>query len=280
LDFLQIIARDSCCHRAVIQLFFEGETGAATGHVVKFASAANALTQTILNGLLPRHCLMCGFASGMVNLCGPCADELPRVGHSCLQCGLPMSHIADRFCGHCLRKPPPWDFAVSALAYRFPVDQLVCRFKFGRSLACGQVLSSELIKAIESRRSLLPGCILPVPLHRLRHFSRTFNQADLLARHVGKALGLPVYGSILRRRRRTRAHSGLDALTRKQNIKGAFACKITADQRTSFEHVALVDDVMTTGATLAECAGMLKKAGAGTVSVWVAARTLEPHQLL
>jgi ComF family protein len=275
MDFLQIIARDSCCHRAVIRLFSDHGNEVTIRHRVNIRAAAGSLTQTILNGLLPRHCLMCGRGSGLVNLCGPCAEELPRVGRCCLQCGLPLSHDADRFCGHCLRKPPPWDFAISALAYQFPVDQLVRRFKFGRNLACGQVLSCELIQAIRTRCSLLPGCILPVPLHRLRHFSRTFNQADLLARQVGKTLNLPVYGSVLRRRRHTRAHSGLDALARKKNIKGAFECRIPEVKRASFEHVALVDDVMTTGATLAECARTLKKAGARSVSVWVAARTLE-----
>jgi ComF family protein len=156
---------------------------------------------------------------------------------------------------------------------------MVCRFKFGRSLACGQVLSRELILAIRHKCVILPDGILPVPLHRLRHFSRTFNQADLIARQVGKALKIPVHGSILRRRRRTRAHSGLDAASRKKNIKGAFVCQIPAGRRTSLEHVALVDDVMTTGATLAECTRTLKNAGVDSVSVWIAARTLEPHQL-
>jgi ComF family protein len=222
---------------------------------------------------------MCGCSSGSENLCRPCASELPCGSHSCLQCGLPLSHRADRLCGHCLRRPPPWDFATSALVYEFPVDQLVCRFKFGRNLACGQVLSRELIRAIRHKSGILPGCILPVPLHRLRHLSRTFNQADLLARQVGKALKIPVFGSILRRRRPTRAHSGLDAASRKKNIKGAFICSIPAGRLAAFEHVALVDDVMTTGATLAECTRTLKNAGAGCVSVWIAARTLEPHQL-
>jgi ComF family protein len=221
---------------------------------------------------------MCAVGSGAENLCRPCSAELPRVSHSCLQCSLPLSHQADHFCGHCLRKPPPWDFATSALVYEFPVSQMICRLKFGRSLACGQVLSSELIRAIRHRCGPLPDCILPVPLHRLRLFSRTFNQAEVLARHAGKALDLPVYGSILRRRRHTHAHSGLDAASRKKNIKGAFTCSIPAGKRAFFNHVALVDDVMTTGATLAECAKTLKRAGVNSVSVWLAARTLEPHQ--
>lgn len=236
-------------------------------------------THSALNGLLPRHCLMCGGDSGPHNLCLPCSSELPRVNHACLQCGLPLSHPSDRYCGHCLRQPPPWQYATTALVYGYPVDQLVRRFKFGRSLACGQVLARELILAVRRRNAVPPCIILPVPLHRFRHFSRAFNQADLIARQVGKALQLPVDGSVLRRCRRTRAHSGLDAATRKLNISGAFNCTIPARKIAEFRHVALVDDVMTTGATLAECARTLERAGVSCVSVWVAARTLEPHQL-
>jgi ComF family protein len=242
-------------------------------HSSKFGAAASRLARAMLDGLLPRHCLMCGMGSGADNLCQHCSGELPRVSHCCLQCGLPLSHPADRFCGHCLRKPPPWDFATSALVYEFPVSQIVCRFKFQRSLACGQVLSQELIRAVRERGACLPDCVLPVPLHRLRLFSRTFNQAEVLARQAGKALNRPVFGSILRRRRRTRAQSGLDSAGRKKNIRGAFACSIPAGERAFFKHVALVDDVMTTGATLAECSRTLKKAGVKSVSVWIAART-------
>jgi ComF family protein len=233
---------------------------------------ARVWKETLLDGLLPRHCVMCGFSSGAENLCGPCAAELPRAGHSCLQCGLPLCHPADRFCALCLRKAPPWASAVAALVYRFPVDQLVCRFKFGRDLACGQILSRELILTAREKCREMPDCLLPVPLHRSRHFFRAFNQADLLARQAGKALGIPVISSVLRRHRRTRAHSGLDAASRKRNIRGAFACRAPAGKQAIFGHVALVDDVMTTGATLAECTRALKKAGAGRVSVWVAAR--------
>jgi len=233
-------------------------------------------TEAILNGLLPRHCVMCGHSSGAQNLCQPCAAELPRTGHCCCQCGLPLSHPADRICSHCLRHAPPWTSAIAALVYCFPVDQLVCRFKFGRNLACGQILARELIITAREKCEEMPACILPVPLHRSRHFFRAFNQADLLARHTGKALGIPVYGSVLRRSRRTRAHSGLDAARRMRNIKGAFTCRIPAGKRGAFEHVALLDDVLTTGATLSECTRTLKQAGAGRVSVWVAARAPEP----
>lgn len=222
---------------------------------------------------------MCGAGSERENLCRPCASELPRLDHCCLQCALPLSHPIDRFCGRCLRKPPPWDEALSALAYEFPVDQLVRRFKFGRNLACGQVLAREMIIAIRRAGGPMPRCILPVPLHRWRHFTRAFNQADLLARKIGRGLQIPVCSSFLWRRRRTRAHSGLDAATRKRNIKGAFGCRIPPSMIDNCGQVALIDDVMTTGATLTECTRALRKAGAGRVSVWVAARALDPVQV-
>jgi ComF family protein len=253
-------------------LFDTGYPGAVNMDRTGIMKTAGQWTETILDGLLPRHCIMCGLCSGAENLCRPCAAELPRIGHSCLLCGLPLHHPADRFCGSCLVKTPPWNCAIAALVYRFPVDQLVCRFKFGRDLACGQILARELVIAASEKCQQMPACILPVPLHRSRHFSRSFNQADLLARQTGKALGIPVYGSFLKRCRRTLAHSGLDAARRKRNIRGAFTCRVPASKRAALGHVVLVDDVMTTGATLAECTRTLKKAGAGRVSVWVAAR--------
>lgn len=227
---------------------------------------------TLVDLLLPRHCLMCGLASGEHNLCLPCAADLPRIGHACRHCGLPLTHGPDLVCGPCLLLPPPWDAAIAALVYRFPVDQLVRRFKFSRNFACGDVLASEMIRAVEDSGPARPEGIVPVPLHRSRFFVRTFNQADLLARQAGKSLGIPVHASLLSRRRRTRAHSGLDAAARKRNIRGAFRCHIPSGKRKAVRHVALVDDVLTTGATLAECTRSLKQAGAGRVSVWVSAR--------
>lgn len=171
----------------------------------------------------------------------------------------------------------PWDSAIAALVYAFPVDQLVRRFKFSRSLACGQLLAQELSRAVMSRCIQLPDAIVPVPLHRTRYLARAFNQSELLARPIGKSQGIPVYPGILRRRRRTRAHSGLDAVSRRINIKGAFRCRLTGWQRDCIRHIALVDDVLTTGATLFECTRALKLSGIPRVTVWVAARAPQPR---
>lgn len=223
--------------------------------------------ERLLDLLLPRYCAACGMHSGAENLCAPCKAELPRICSSCGKCGLPLSLRTDLLCAHCLKDPPPWDYGIAGLAYRFPVDQLVCRFKFNRDLACGQILGAELLTAINSKKLPLPEAIIPIPLHRGRQFSRTFNQADMLARQVGKGLQIPVWPGILSRRRRTSAQSGLDALARRKNIRGAFICR-----QSGIRHAALVDDVMTTGATLAECSRALKRAGVTCLSVWVAAR--------
>jgi ComF family protein len=225
----------------------------------------------IADALLPRHCILCGLISGTKNLCIPCRDDLPRNRGVCLQCALPLPGGEGQICGSCLARPPPWDYAIAALHYGFPVDRLVCRFKFNRNLACGAVLSDELLISVEEQCKALPGLIVPVPLHRGRQFRRNFNQADILARTIGKGIDVPVSSLFLNRRYRTHAQSGLDAKARRKNTRGAFSLGRAA-KRHDVQHVALVDDVMTTGATLYECSRILKKAGVKTVSAWVAAR--------
>lgn len=229
-----------------------------------------------LDTLLPRHCILCGNASGALNICAPCSGELPRIGVCCRACALPLAEPASGLCTRCREHAAPWDSAIAALVYGFPVDQLVRRFKFSRSLACGQLLAQELTRAVANRCIHPPDAIVPVPLHRTRHLARAFNQSELLARHAGQRTGIPVYSGLLRRCRRTRAHSGLDAVSRRINIKGAFRCRLTTRQRGRVRHVAVVDDVLTTGATLSECTRTLKAAGVGQVSVWVAARAPDP----
>ena len=231
----------------------------------------------LLDALLPAHCLLCGLPSGRSRLCPTCSGDLPRPARACERCALPLARSRERACcDRCLLRPPPWNRAVSATLYGFPADILVQRFKFHRDLGCGALLAQELLSALESRRPPLPDAIVPVPLHRSRLLSRTFNQADVLARSLGKALGLPVQSRLLQRRRRTRAQSGLDASARARNVRGAFSLRRRTARGPLPRHVALVDDVLTTGVTLSECCRTLRRAGARELSVWVAARALDP----
>lgn len=223
----------------------------------------------LLDQLLPCHCVLCGLFSGSENLCPPCAAEMPYNPSACALCGLPLPAQPGKVCGACLKKPPAWDGTVVGLQYQFPVDQLVCRFKYNRNLACGQALGGFLLQAIHNSSEPLPQAIVPVPLHRSRLFSRTFNQAQMLAQQLSRPLKIPVRHALLRRTRRTRAQSGLDFSQRRKNVLGAFNC-----QQHNLKHVAIVDDVMTTGRTLEECTRSLKRAGAESVTAWVAARAV------
>lgn len=222
---------------------------------------------TLHRWLLPWRCLLCGDtgANGM-DLCAECAAELPRNTHCCERCALPLP-ISAPLCGRCQRKAPPWDAAWSPFRYTWPLDRLETRFKFGRDLAAGRVLATTWQH--EPRPPCLPQLILPVPLHRRRLRTRGYNQALELARPLARALNVPCLHDRLVRIRHTDAQTGLDAVERRRNLRNAFTLREGEDLPA---HVAVLDDVFTTGATLAECARLLKRAGVARVDVWALAR--------
>ncbi len=159
---------------------------------------------------------------------------------------------------------------MSAFDYRFPADRLVARFKFSADLAAGAYLGSALARAVASEAR--PDLLVASPASTARLRERGFNPALLLAKRVGRTLGLVVDAGALAKVRHTPPQSGLDRASRRRNLRDAF------ESRRSVEgmHVAVVDDVMTTGSTLAGLTDVLRKAGARRVSGWVVARTPEP----
>jgi ComF family protein len=143
--------------------------------------------------------------------------------------------------------------------------------KFRRQLAAGRVLAHLICEHVKVRESRFPETLIPVPLHRLRVMKRGFNQACELGIHASRAFGIPLLTTALGRGRNTRAQSGLDRKQRRKNVRGAFYWRLTVRP---CGHVALIDDVMTTGTTVSECARVLRNSGAKRVDVWVAARAV------
>jgi ComF family protein len=220
--------------------------------------------------LYPPTCSLCGDTGARgLDLCGACFAELPWNRHPCPRCAAPLPPDAeDKLCGNCLRSLPAWDAAKSPLAYAYPVDKLVQRFKFNRDLPAGRLLAELLADYLAAGSDEKPDCIVPVPLHPVRLKERGFNQAVELARPIGKRLKIPLRLDLCERIRATAVQSTLDAAERKKNLKDAFAVKGSADGL----HVALLDDVVTTGVTLEALTKALREAGAARVTIWCAAR--------
>jgi ComF family protein len=215
--------------------------------------------------LLAPRCLVCSErGSARCDLCLACALALPWNDRACARCGL-LLPVAAAACGRCLRRPPPFERTRAAFRYVFPVDRLLPRFKFHGDLAAGALLGRLMAGAVIDGD--LPQALVPVPLHRGRLRERGYDQARELALGLGRILGVPVF-DLVERRHATQAQTTLGAAARRRNVRGAFECRAGAMPA----HVALVDDVMTTGATLSECARVLRGAGVARIEAWAVAR--------
>lgn len=215
---------------------------------------------------LPPVCVLClGPGEPGLDLCAICAAHLPVRRAACRRCARALP--APGICGPCQRKPPVFMEAQAAFDYARPVDWLVHRFKFGGRLECGRVLGECLAWELALRGAARPDALVPVPLHAGRLRSRGFDQALELGRHLARRLELHLRPRLLARCRATSQQSTLDARARRRNLRGAIRVRAPVPA-----HVALVDDVMTTGSTAVECARVLKRAGCRRVSIWVVAR--------
>ncbi|WP_435038252.1 ComF family protein [Pseudomonas neuropathica] len=222
-------------------------------------------------------CLLCDEpAEAQMPICVACETDLPWLGDHCQSCALPLL-AAGMTCGECLLEPPAFEQVVVPWLYGFPVDSLITRFKHNTKWPFGHLLADVLGQYLQHRFDEglpRPDALLPVPLAGKRLRQRGFNQAAMLARWLSQSLDLPCEEQVLRRIKETSAQQNLDAKARKHNLRDAF--EIMPDAQIRGRHLALVDDVLTTGATAQALARLLMNAGAARVDVYCLARTPKP----
>ncbi len=222
-------------------------------------------------------CLLCDEQTDAVSaICMACESDLPWLLDQCERCALPMP-MAGLICGQCARHSPAFDVVVAPWLYDFPIDALITRFKHQGKWPLGRLLAELLGQTLQHRFDeglQRPDFLIPVPLANRRLRQRGYNQAAMLAGWLGRQLQLPTDERLIKRVKDTTAQQGLDAKARKRNLREAFA--LVAPCHVKGKHVALIDDVLTTGSTVDTLARLLTSAGARKVDVYCLARTPKP----
>jgi ComF family protein len=213
-------------------------------------------------------------------ICESCLALYARPSPRCWTCAakLPLDRIGTPRpqCGRCLHTAPPLDRSVAALDYRFPWDGLLQHFKYHQALDLRESLLERLNSALSAAEVDAPDWLLPVPLSTERLRERGYNQSHELAKALARRRGLRCEPDLLLRVRHNPRQAGLKLEDRAANVRGVFAVEPLRAARLRGSSVALLDDVMTSGATLFELASVLLQAGVMSVQAWVIARTPEP----
>lgn len=229
-----------------------------------------------VNSTIRRHtlCVACLAPGATGGLCHHCIGRLPTNRLACRCCAMPLPDTAqqDALCGECLADLPPFQSAVAPWLYRFPVDQIIGRYKYRQQLSVGHGLVRAFVDHMEQQLAAhperRPELLVPTPMHPQRQRRRGFNQAEDIAELLSERLGIPWTITLVQRSRSTPSQSGLNRQQRQTNLKGLFQATGRSPQR-----VAIIDDVMTTGATARALSQVLRNAGAREIQVWTLART-------
>jgi len=226
-------------------------------------------SKSLIHGLFPATCLLC-LDPGQrpaLDLCRACEDDLPLNAGACPGCAMPRPDPGTP-CVNCRSRVPAFDAAFVPYRYEFPLVELIHRLKYGRQVAIARILGTVLAHRLCERGRPAVDAIVPVPLHAAREARRGYNQAGEIARFAGEITGLPVLDRVALRLRATEEQAALPASVRRVNVSGAFealaGCVPAA--------VAIVDDVMTTGATADALAQALKRSGCRRVEAWAVSR--------
>jgi len=227
------------------------------------------LSKSLLHGLFPATCLLC-LDPGQppaLDLCRGCEQDFPPNAPACTGCAMPAAGGSET-CAHCRRRRRVFNAAFAPYRYEFPLVELIHRLKFGGQLALGRMLGTLLARRLVERARPRVDAIVPVPLHAEREAARGYNQAREIAMFAAQLLGVPMEDKLVHRPHPTVEQTALPAAARRRNLRGAFeVCAASVPLR-----VAIVDDVLTTGATAEALALALRRAGCRHVEVWAVAR--------
>jgi ComF family protein len=230
--------------------------------------------RNIMDTILPSVCLVCGAKGGTGrDLCANCLELLVDNHPACPVCALPASHGHAGLCGRCLHHHPPYQSGLSFWRYQAPLDGLLLGLKYHRQLPVARLLGRMMAERLSEASVSYPQALIPVPLHASRLRSRGFNQAIELFMPLARSIGVPLLREAVLRLEPTPSQVGLSALQRRRNLRGVFQVRHSLP-----DHVAIVDDVVTTGSTVAELARVLRRAGVGRIDVWSVARADEPQR--
>ncbi|PCM45164.1 phosphoribosyl transferase [Marinobacter sp. ANT_B65] len=218
-------------------------------------------------------CVGCLSPNATSGLCKPCHADLPANNWHCRCCALPLAHPGgDHLCGDCLTSPPPFDYSFIPWRYQYPVDSMISRYKYQGQRKFARPLIAGFVDYIEPALAAYgvekPDILIPSPMHPSRRRKRGFNQARDIAESIGTMINVPVDINIVRRAHKVQTQRGLNRESRLANLRGVFKVCSTVPER-----VAMVDDVVTTGATMRVLASVLREAGAQEIQVWALART-------
>lgn len=230
-----------------------------------FSQFANQLAQ-LYNKLLPIPCLLCGADAANTAICIECSKTLPYLDNVCERCSLPIEH--GTVCGNCLHSPPEQDLSYCAFYYQNPINRLISDFKYHHQLSLTPLFADALCQ--KRTEKTLPSLLIPVPLHASRLKRRGYNQAHELTKALSTRLSIP-FANVLIRNRPTQSQAKLSFKQRKKNVKNAFELKPHSSLPS---HIAIIDDVLTSGHTANAITKIVKQSGVNTVEVWTIARTI------
>ena len=216
-------------------------------------------------------CLLCGTDTEQACLCTKCFNDLPILGHHCQRCAMPIAH--GQYCGQCLIKPPIRHHTKSLFRYTSPLDELIGDMKYHDQLHLINYFGIQLSAYLQQQNTPKPTLLIPIPLHPKKLRLRGYNQSTELAKTLSKQLNIPLDSNNLIRTKNTLPQTQLPYNKRKQNMNSAFQYR----HKGLPKHIALIDDVLTTGHTADMAAKVCLKHGAKTVEVWTIARTIREY---